>query len=123
MNTELTDRKTRIHPFNTFATEAVKASLNVADDRGSVLALIPDDSYKKKLEMIEKAPDLSTAEKLAALEHAENKRLADLQQGTEIHKDLLWNKTSIILTVSAGLALILAPGGAKLLQKTIKRCA
>ena len=123
MNTALTNPNVDEQIVKAIATEAVNVSLNVAEDRGSVLALVPDDSFKKKLTMIEQAPDLSTAEKLAAMEQAENKRLADLQQGAEIHKDLARNRTWIILTIGAGLLLLVAPGGVKLLHDALKKSA
>ena len=79
MNTALTNHNVDEQIVKAIATEAVNVSLNVAEDRASVLTLVPDDSFNKKLTLIEQAQDLSTAEKLAAMEQAENKRLTDLR--------------------------------------------
>ena len=123
MSTELTNQNVNEQIVKAIATEAVNVSLNVAEDRASVLTLVPDDSFNKKLTLIEQAQDLSTAEKLAAMEQAENKRLTDLQQGAEIHKDLTRNRAWIILTIGAGLLLLVAPGGVKLLHDALKKSA
>ena len=123
MNTALTNHNVDEQIVKAIATEAVNVSLNVAEDRASVLTLVPDDSFNKKLTLIEQAQDLSTAEKLAAMEQAENKRLTDMQQGAEIHKDLTRNRVWIILTIGAGLLLLVAPGGVKLLHDALKKSA
>lgn len=46
--------------------------------------LAPDDTFKRKLDLIEKAPDMSTPQKLEAMNQAEERHFAEKILGTVI---------------------------------------
>lgn len=104
------------------AERAVQMAFDTDKERAAVMELVTDEGFKRKLELIDAAEDLSTAEKLEALERAEDKRLADLEQGAEIHQKIMWDKVILII---AGIGLIVgaatSPQGTKFIQSTFKR--
>lgn len=80
------------------AGQAITGATDISKDKAELLSLLPEDSFQKKLELIEGAEDMSTQEKLNAIGRAEDKRISDLQQGAEIQKGILMTKKDVVIT-------------------------
>lgn len=74
--------------------------------------------------MISAAEDMPTAEKLEAINHAEEHRLQDIRSSVETCKDLMWNWYLPVFACLTGIALlVISPGGSKALKSVFKRAA
>ena len=86
--------------------------------------MTPKDGYQKKIELIANAKDLSTQEKIRAIDDAEDKYTSDLKKNAEICSGLMWVKTGAILTCTAGIVLmVFSPQGQKIARKIFQRIA
>ena len=86
-----------------------------------VLSFAPTDGYKKKLDLIFAAEDMSTIEKIEAIERTEEQRATDLRNGVNTYKSIVWNRYLLVFSCVAG-AIILAstPEGNKVLRTVFK---
>lgn len=76
--------------------------------RAAEFVLTPDDTFKRKIDLIEKATDMSTPQKLEAMKEAEDKHLID--------KLFYLGITLVVLGA-------VTPEGRKLIGSAIKRVA
>jgi hypothetical protein len=60
-----------------FAEQATTPSLDGLYVKAAEFVLTPDETFKRKLDLIENASDMSTPQKLEAMKDAEDKHLAD----------------------------------------------
>ena len=99
----------------------VTAALNVEADIDKVVSITPKDGYAKKIELISNAEDLSTNEKIAAIDAAENKYASDLEKNAELYQGVAWRKVGTTLACAAGLVLMLTtPEGKKIAKNILK---
>ena len=76
------------------------------------------------MELISAAENTPTAEKLEAINHAEEHRLQDIRSSVETCKDLMWNWYLPVFACLTGIALlVISPGGSKALKSVFKRAA
>ena len=106
-----------------FGETCTKTVLDISVEKETVLSFVSQDSYKKKIELISAAEDMTTAEKLEAINKAEDRRLQDIRSGVETCKDLMWNRYLLWFSCLSGIALlVISPGGSKTL-KSVFKCA
>ena len=106
------------------AGKAIESALDVSTEMDKVITMTPKDGYQKKLELISSAEDMSTKEKIKAIDDAENKYASDLAQNTEMCKGMMWTKAGLIITCAAGVVLMVAsPEGRKIAKSIIKLVA
>ena len=60
-----------------FAEQATTPSLDGLYVKAAEFVLTPDETFKRKLDLIENASDMSTPQKLEAIKEAENKHIGD----------------------------------------------
>ena len=107
-----------------FAEVCAKNTLDISAEAETVLSFASQDSYKKKIELISAADDMTTAEKLEAINQAEERRLHDIRSGVETCKDLMWNRYLLVFSCLTGIALLVtSPEGSKALKSVFKRVA
>ena len=106
------------------AEKAISAAMDISSETERVMAMTPKDGYQKKIELITSADDLSTKEKIKAIDEAEDKYSRDLAANAEMCKGMMWAKTGVILTCVAGTVLmIVSPEGRKIAKAVLKMVA
>lgn len=107
-----------------FAEVCAKITLDISSETETVLSFASQDGYRKKLELISTADDMTTAEKLEAINQVEERRLRDIRSGVETCKDLMWNRYLLVFSCLTGIALLaISPEGSKALKSVFKRIA
>lgn len=106
------------------ATNAAKVVMNVEPEMEHVVGMTPKDGYQKKLELISNAPDMSTREKIAAIDAAEDKYANDIARNTHLVNETRWSKTGTVV-VSIVVILIAAstPTGRNIGKAILKAVA
>ena len=106
------------------AEKIISSAVDISSETDRVVAMTPKDGYQKKIELISEADDLSTKEKIKAIDDAETKYAQDLAANAEVCKGMMWTKVGIILTCVAGVVLMVAtPEGRKIAKAIIKFAA
>lgn len=106
------------------AEKAISAAMDISSETERVMTMTPKDGYQKKIELISSADDLSTKEKIKAIDEAEDKYSRDLAANAEMCKGMMWAKTGFILTCIAGSVLMVAsPEGRKIAKSILKLVA
>ena len=127
MEKALNDIRTEVFPANDlagFAGKAVEAAMDISADTNRIIEMTPKDGYQKKLEIIFSAQDMSTQEKLDAIDAAEDKYARDLNTNAEMYKGVMWTKVGLVLTCTAGIVLMVSsPEGRKLARTILKLVA
>lgn len=102
----------------------VKDAADISKEMDRVITMTPKDGYQKKIDLIVHAEDLSTKEKIEAIDAAENKYVQDLSESAELCKDMMWTKVALVLACSAGIVLMAStPGGRKFAKSILKAVA
>ena len=106
------------------AERVISSAVDISSDTDRVVAMTPKDGYQKKIELISEAADLSTKEKIKAIDDAETKYAQDLASNAELCKSMMWTKTGLILTGVAGVVLMVTtPDGRKVAKALINLVA
>ncbi len=106
------------------AEKAISAAMDISSETERVMTMTPKDGYQKKIELISSADDLSTKEKIKAIDEAEDKYSRDLAANAEMCKGMMWAKTGFVLTCIAGSVLMVAsPEGRKIAKSILKLVA
>lgn len=67
---------------------------------------------------------MSTKEKIAAIDAAENKYAKDLSNNAEVCKGMMWHKVGLVLVCTAGVVLMgTMPEGRKIVKSVLKMVA
>lgn len=104
--------------------ETIKSAINIDTEMGRVVSMTPKDGYQKKIELISEAKDMTTKEKLAAIDAAENKYAKDLSNNAEVFKSMMWHKVGLVLVCTAGVVLMgTSPEGRKIAKSILKLAA
>ena len=72
---------------------------DISSDIDLVLSMTPKDGYQKKLELIVDAKDMSTKEKIEAIDAAESKYSQDLASNSEVYRDTLSLQSAILASI------------------------
>ena len=100
-----------------FAETCTKTVLDISAEKETVLSFVSQDSHKKKIELISAAEDMTTVEKLEAINQAEDCRLQDIRSGVETCKDFMWNRYLLVFScLTCIVLLVISPGGSKTLK-------
>lgn len=106
------------------AGKVIENALDVSTEMDKVITMTPKDGYQKKLELISSAEDMSTKEKIKAIDDAEDKYASDLAQNSEMCKGMMWAKAGLIISCTAGVVLMVAsPEGRKIAKSILKAVA
>lgn len=104
--------------------ETIKSAINIDTEMGRVVSMTPKDGYQKKIELISEAKDMTTKEKPAAIDAAENKYTKDLSNNAEVFKSMMWHKVGLVLVCTAGVVLMgTSPEGRKIAKSILKLAA
>ena len=104
--------------------ETIKSAITIDTEMGRVVSMTPKDGYQKKIELISEAKDMTTKEKLAAIDAAENKYAKDLSNNAEVFKSMMWHKVGLVLVCTAGVVLMgTSPEGRKIEKSILKLAA
>ena len=109
-----------------FSTEIFKVAekiichaVDISSDTDRIVAITPKDGYQKKIELISAANDLSTKEKIQAIDYAENKYAQDLAANADMYKGMMWAKVGFILTGVAGVVFMVSTPEGRKIAKSI----
>ncbi len=106
------------------AEKIISSAVDISSETDRVVSMTPKDGYQKKIELISEANDLSTKEKIKAIDDAVTKYAQDLAANAEVCKGMMWTKVGLILTGVAGVVLIVATlEGRKIAKAIIKLAA
>ena len=106
------------------AGKAVESALDISEDTKRIIEMTPMDGYQKKLELISAAQDMSTPEKLEAIDAAEDKYAQDLANNADMYKGMMWTKVGLVLMCTAGIVLMASsPEGRKVAKAILKMVA
>lgn len=104
--------------------QAVTKATDISVEMDRVISMTPKDGYQKKIDLIVNAEDLSTKEKLSAIDAAENKYAQDLAENAEVCKSVMWSKAGLTLVCVAGVVLMVSsPEGRKIVKAILKSVA
>jgi hypothetical protein len=92
--------------------------LDISEDAKRVVSMTPKDGYQMKLGLISAAEDMSTKEKLKAIDEAENKYAQDLSNTAELCKGIMWTKVCLFVGCTAGLVFMVSTPEGKKMAKT-----
>lgn len=106
------------------AGKAAESALDISEDTRRIIEMTPKDGFQKKLELITAAQDMSTPEKLAAIDAAEDKYAQDLANNADLYRGMMWTKVGLVLTCTAGIVLMISsPDGRKVARAILKMVA
>lgn len=77
MNTVHTNENLMSESVALLVEQAATPSVDMLCAKAAEFVLTPDDTFKRKLNLIEKASDMSTSQKIEAINQAEEKHIAD----------------------------------------------
>ena len=104
--------------------ETIKSAINIDTEMGRVVSMTPKDGYQKKIELISEAKDMTTKEKLAAIDAAENKYAKELSYIAEVFMSMMWHKVGLVVVCTAGVVLMgTSPEGRKIAKSILKLAA
>lgn len=105
-------------------TDATRTVTDVSPEIDRVVEITPKDGYQKKLELISNAPDMSTREKISAIDAAEDKYADDLARNTHLVNETRWSKTgTIVVSIVAVLVVAATPTGRSIGKAILKMVA
>ncbi len=101
--------------------ETVSKATDISADIDKIISITSKSGYDKKIELITDADDLTTKEKIAAINEAEDKYSQDIAENAETYSKLLWTKVGVVLCVTAGVVLMVSsPSGRKIAKSLMK---
>ncbi len=107
-----------------FAENCGKVALDISGDQEAILAFASQDSYKKRIEIIASAEDMTTKEKLEALNQADDRFAQDVQRSAETCRNIAWNRYLLLFSCLTGVVLLASsPEGSKAIRTVFKRIA
>ena len=99
--------------------KTVGAAIDVSVEADKILAMTPQDGYKKKIELIAGDIKMSTEEKIKAINEVEDKYAQDFSNSTEKYKEIIWAKAGATLVVVAGVVLMVASPNGRTIAKNV----
>ena len=102
--------------------ETAKSMLDISSETQTIISMTPRNGYEKKLELICSDERMSTAEKIEAINNAEDKYATDLERNAETCKGVMWAKAGLFTVFFVGsVCLISSPEGKKILKNVIRQ--
>ena len=101
----------------------ISSTVDISSETNHIVEMTPKDGYQKKIELISVADDLSTKEKIKAIDDAETKYAQDLAANAEVYKGMMRAKIGLVLTGVAGVVLMIATPEGRKIAKSIIRIA
>ena len=101
--------------------KSVENSIDVSKDTERILLMTPKDGYQKKIELISEADDMSTQEKIKAIDEAEEKYAQGLDRNSELYSKIRWTKVGVFFTCTACLILMIASPEGKRIVKSVSK--
>ena len=103
--------------------DVVDKSIDVSKETELILAMTPKDGYDLKLRLIEKADDMSTFDKIQAIDHAEDKYANDIDNSLVRTSNMQWEKAGFVLAIIIGVTFVVSPKGSQAIKNILKLVA
>ena len=104
--------------------KTIEKTMDISKETERIVSMTPKDGYQKKIELISKADDMSTQEKLKAIDSAEDKYARDLEKNSDMCTKMMWIKVGLFLFCTAGAVLMItSPDGKRIAKSVIKLVA
>ena len=101
----------------------VRTAMDMSKETESILSMVTKDGFDKKIDIICSDEDMSTTEKLKAIDAAEDKRLRDVKKVTEVYKGMMVVKAGVVVSVIVGTIALASPEGRRLLKSAFEKAA
>ena len=101
----------------------VRTAMDMSKETESILSMVTKDGFDKKIDIICSDEDMSTTEKLKAIDAAEDKRLRDVEKVTEVYKGMMVVKAGVVFSVIVGTIALASPEGRRLLKSAFEKAA
>lgn len=101
----------------------VEGPIDAVEDMKAILAMTSIEGFDKKIELICNAEDMSTREKIQAINNAEDKRLQDLSKNIDNYCKTIIIKAGTKIFVIIGLAAFAYPQGRKVVKCVLEKAA
>lgn len=101
----------------------VRTAMDMSKETESILSMVTKDGFDKKIDIICSDEDMSTTEKLKAIDAAEDKRLRDVEKVTEVYKGMMVVKAGVVVSVIVGTIALASPEGRRLLKSAFEKAA
>lgn len=101
----------------------VRTAMDMSKETESILSMVTKDGFDKKIDIICSDEDMSTTEKLKAIDAAEDKRLRDVEKVTEVYKGMMVVKVGVVVSVIVGTIALASPEGRRLLKSAFEKAA
>lgn len=102
---------------------AVRTTMDMSKETESILSMVKKDGFDKKIDLICSDEDMTTAEKLKAIDAAEDKRLRDVEKATEVYKGIMVVKAGVVVSVVVGTIALASPEGRRLIKSVVAKAA
>ena len=99
----------------------VRTAMDMSKETESILSMVTKDGFDKKIDIICSDEDMSTTEKLKAIDAAEDKRLRDVEKVTEVYKGMMVVKAGVVVSVIVGTIALASPEGRRLLKSAFEK--
>ena len=97
---------------------------DISKETDQILSMTPRDGYHKKIDLIANADDMTTQEKIKAIDAAEDKFASDLKREAEVCSDMIWVKVGATLICVAGIVVLASsPVGGHIVDNMFKSIA
>ena len=101
----------------------VRTAMDMSKETESILSMVTKDGFDKKIDIICSDEDMSTTEKLKAIDASEDKRLRDVEKVTEVYKGMMVVKAGVVVSVIVGTIALASPEGRRLLKSAFEKAA
>ena len=101
----------------------VRTAMDMSKETESILSMVTKDGFDEKIDIICSDEDMSTTEKLKAIDAAEDKRLRDVEKVTEVYKGMMVVKAGVVVSVIVGTIALASPEGRRLLKSAFEKAA
>ena len=99
--------------------ETSNSITDISSETQTIISMTPRNGYDKKIDLICSAEDMSTQEKIEAINLAENKYANDLTRSAETCKDIMLAKAGMFTIIFVGVAIAISSPEGKKLFKTL----
>ena len=99
-------------------------SVDAIKDVDSVLKMTSEKGFDRKIQLISNADDMSTEEKILAINNAEDKRQLDIEKNAETYNKIIWTKAGAkVLIIATSVAVITSPKGRRVIKTMFEKVA
>lgn len=118
------NREDSVQDWVRLSEQAFKSVMDVSTDTVTILSMTPSEGFHKKLDLIYSAEDMTTAEKIQAINQVEDKYAKDIERSTESYKGLMWLRVGLACSIFlGGVYAVSSPEGQRIIKSAMRKIA